>query len=425
MALKRKYGPPIPPKQDFVPPAPVAVLPSVDRIGAAIADLNPDAHYIPLPILSPAIRSSAVTVAHRCPAEFMWRYRYGLRMKGSYRTALSVGTAFHKMMEFLFKGLTREAAIGTLKHLVAQEEMRLLQATEAKTGLLPGGYDPAETIRKVGRDSLLARAMGLFVWDVVADKLGLEGMNTLSVERLIKLTLPQVRRPIVVKCDILLYDAPQRHVWFVDWKTTSQHPLDTATRYRYGIQAKLYRWGVQKWIDSGESPIWKRGGTDKPPRVIGALHIILQKPGIRLSGDDRDYTEHDHELKSGPRKGEIEKRREYVGEPRFENYVKRVDRWYRDRHAESAEDPPIICNWTRLADNRREGAELRGQLQYTGRLARTGIDLGTFYRVDSQCVSPAFGRCEFMPLCSVDPAAWAMTIGQAYEYDPEFIHEED
>ena len=91
-----------------------------------------------------------------------------------------------------------------------------------------------------------------------------------------------------------------------------------------------------------------------PPqtRLKAFMHIAVQKPTINMSQEDRDFTEHEHTLKSGPRKGQIEIRREYTGEPKWSNYLERVKSWmYGIREYENLslirkEDPPVNFSWT-------------------------------------------------------------------------------
>ena len=57
-------------------------------------------------------------------------------------------------------------------------------------------------------------------------------------------------------------------------------------------------------------------------------HVAVQKPTINFGSKDRDCDLIEHELKRGPRKGQIEIRRNYHGEPKYKNYLKRCEDWY-------------------------------------------------------------------------------------------------
>ena len=127
--------------------------------------------------------------------------------------------------------------------------------------------------------------------------------------------------------DLLLYHKEQNSIFIVDAKTTAANPEERLITCPIEFQTQHYMMVLKFAIENGYISAF----FDLPQdvKVGGMIHIAIQKPTIEFGMKDRDCEEYEHELTRGPRKGQIEIRRNYSGEPRFENYLRRCEDWYR------------------------------------------------------------------------------------------------
>jgi len=127
--------------------------------------------------------------------------------------------------------------------------------------------------------------------------------------------------------DTLLYHKEQNKIFIVDAKTTAGSPEERLITCPLEFQTQHYMMVLKLALEADLlQPIY-----DLPQNVGvgGMIHIAVQKPTIEFGMKDRDCEEYEHELTRGPRKGQIEIRKNYSGEPRFENYIRRCEDWYR------------------------------------------------------------------------------------------------
>lgn len=152
--------------------------------------------------------------------------------------------------------------------------------------------------------------------------------------------------------DRLVLDKRTGLVWIIDYKTTSLIPHQRATSCSYEFQTWHYLHGLYQELNTFQEKY----------RIGGFQHIIVQKPGIKMGRDDRPYGTYQHTLKSGPRKGQVEIRREYLSDvPDPDLYFERVFNWYtgQGEYADRAitnSDPqlaPILVATTRMEDLNR------------------------------------------------------------------------
>lgn len=134
------------------------------------------------------------------------------------------------------------------------------------------------------------------------------------------------RSPLIAQADLLLYHEKQNVILVLDAKTTS-HPtilyLSTV-----GILPQTWHYSYITHQLCQEGTLQKH--YDLPPNASfgGMLHWAIQKPTIRMSQSDRDYTIVEKTISRGPRKGEVEEKKEYFGDPTHENYLQRCHDWY-------------------------------------------------------------------------------------------------
>ena len=156
--------------------------------------------------------------------------------------------------------------------------------------------------------------------------------------------------PLIAQFDALLYHEEQNSLWVVDLKTCGESPTDRLQTCTIEYQTQHYIEIARLLVASGE--LQESFELPADVRVAGMAHIAVQKPTINFGLNDRDFQEEEHTLKSGPRKGQVEIRRKYLGEPRYENYVARCKRWYAGEgeyeHAkvDREENPPVNISYT-------------------------------------------------------------------------------
>jgi hypothetical protein len=304
----------------------------------------------------PNIRSSDFGLIRQCPFLYYLIRRLSLVPAISTSPALSQGTWFHK----------RASLTGSPPETVTMRMHKLLSESNHSIQL----FAKSVGLSRTQADELLAEEANNFHlgWALFEASSTLEISprigtltNFLSAPHIkilgheLKLALLEsqqkglvARRPLVAEVDILLFDSRTEQLWVLDFKTTSHYtttrlqtcPIEDQTVHYSHIVRSL----LPIIIETYSLPSTTKFG--------GMCHVAIQKPKLFLSGLDRDYTEEPHTLKSGPRKGQIEIRRTYRGEPLFSNYLRRCTRWlkgeseYLDLKPERNTHPPINISWT-------------------------------------------------------------------------------
>jgi len=248
---------------------------------------------------------------------------------------------------------------------------------------------------------LLAQAMA-DVWHETTRSASVDRMKVLAVEQHVRIKRNPLGQYIHGILDAVLDDG--EGLWIVDNKTTGKSPRIQSLGASFSLEVRLYR-----LLAEAAYPDRK---------ILGFIHNIIQKPTIRLSAEDRPFEEVSHTLKSGPRKGQVVTRKEFYGEPMYENYVERVRDWYvgRGRYAhlgpDRVENPALLESWTVLLEE-REPPELSVILTEVAKAGRANPDLNRYYRNCGSCVN-LFDTCEFLPLCGSHPATWKPLIQENY-----------
>jgi len=147
----------------------------------------------------------------------------------------------------------------------------------------------------------------------------------------IRLHMPKTHRAgnvmLTGMYDVLLYHEEQNVLFVVDAKTCSTSPEDRLVTCPLEFQTQHYMMVLKIALEN--NLLQSIYNLPDDVGVGGMLHIGIQKPTIDFGMKDRDFEEVQHVLSRGPRKGQTEVRRNYVGEPRFENYISRCNDWYR------------------------------------------------------------------------------------------------
>lgn len=281
----------------------------------------------------PPIRSSQAGVALSNPFQYLLQHRYCIRpteatyaegfiqREDSAGDPLLLGSVFHWCLEHA----ADDNWVAAAENLIPPDATR-------------GQIADVRKAITMARAVLQVPACGykepLLQW--------LERFKTIGRELFLEWSRNDV--PCAGILDRLIEDPRTGNIWIVDYKTTSRLPSERARTCSYEFQAWHYMHAVEQV--RGELP-------------AGIIHVIVQKPGIRIGREDRPYTEHLHTLRSGPRKGQQEVRREYLAEePDPDLYFERVARWYtgQGEYADRSiinSDPllaPILIHTTRTED---------------------------------------------------------------------------
>lgn len=360
-----------------------------------------------LAMRKPELHQSGVEDWWRCKRYFALRDRLGLRFKGTAPArAPWLGNLYHSYAQDYYLG--RDVQYTEARLLKQTEETRSeLEAQEDKDGMPESSRNSQTFYEQSVRDIQLAKAMILvFIATYPFDPTATE---VVLVEQKLTATIPGVPVPITGTIDLMLRDRASGEVWLVDHKTSSRNLLHRAESFSFEIQPAIYKILGEQYLKS----------VGIPPRcLVGFVHNCLKVPGIQFGRDDRDCTEVEHTLTRGPRKGEVEIRREYEGVPRFENFLKRVTDWYKSegRYASGSDtrtsDPTLLQSWVRF-DTGGIAPDDRAILAEVGRAYKVVPDPIRFYRQRTGCLAYQ-QRCPFLDLCKSHCRLWPLIVKEKY-----------
>lgn len=358
---------------------------------------------LPLPVVqSPRLRQSTIYDYRSCPRKFLLRHRCNLELKGKgSKRSLDVGTFFHELMASLYK--TDEKLMGqlTIDQLI---EERVLAAAES--------IESPELVRQeLNSRQALAEVMVDIYWDMFP--LDRSKFRLLEAEEVVRNEWAEGIP------DAVLEDTRNGNLWLVDHKTEGRDGMIRSAPLTFELQPRLYRMLLQEKLG-------------RP--IVGVLHNIIVKCPLEFGQNDRPFTEYDHVLTRGPRKGQTIRKKEYTSEePEYELYLNRVRDWYlaegeyeleRDKREAN---PMLLQSWTRFAGNPYIDEELGVEIEQVRRAAghmsscpmvgdpAVHEDWAMDYpRHDGSC--RAYNSlCEFIGLCTSDPATWPERVSQDFQ----------
>ena len=306
---------------------------------------------------TPSIRSSDYEGVLHCPFQYYLGRRLGLSPALRWSKALSRGSWFHRRLE-LYRDTPEVASIAMDKML--QDRLEELEEICKSIGIK--GESKDKVLDRERKDFWCA--LGWYETSMhlethqkvptVQEFLTQDHFQHLGSEVGIRLHLPKTHTlgkvSLTGMYDLLLYHKTQNVIFIVDAKTTAFSPEDRLMTCPLEFQTQHYMYTLQLALENNLlQPLY-----DLPEdvRVGGMIHIAVQKPTIEFGMKDRDCEEVEHTLQRGPRKGQVEIRRNYFGEPRFDNYIDRCNDWYRgqgeyEHNAEKwATSPPINYSLT-------------------------------------------------------------------------------
>ena len=317
----------------------------------------------------PAIRSSDYESVLHCPFQYYLSRRLGLVQSLRWSEALSRGSWFHKRFEYY--DLPADQAMKRMEEQYESREEELTKICHAR-GIK--GESKAQVLTREYEDMLCASGWyEACMHKFVNEKILLPHWEVLGTEIAAEYKHPEFGR-MLAQFDMLLYHKKQNSVWIVDLKTTASNPLERLQTCPIEFQTQHYM-HILKWLlgnfgeTGGESAMTRTFGIPRDARLGGMWHVAVQKPTISFGLRDRDFEEHNHEITRGPRKGMIELRKVYFGEPKIENYIKRCKHWYNgtgeyeDKKPERDTAPPVNISKTDSAT-----LDTRWTSEYTRRL---------------------------------------------------------
>lgn len=352
----------------------------------------------------PSCRSSAVKTMGVCRRRLFYAERLGLRRQNAWKSALEIGSIFHLLSACLRRGMTLEKSIAecTLRH-AKQKDATIRDA--GSLGILPNGQTIEQWVSKADEDFHKALAMAVtYFRKFPVDP---RRFKVLDVEKEIttRFDLPPALEPyreclgwpkggVVLRgvLDTVLEEVETGHLWIDDHKTTSDLPTQLMASMEYDIQVMVYR-----LLALAAYP---------ERRIVGFIHNVVQKPDITLCRLDRDKIVQRKVIAKGPRKGQEVEEVEYVGEPKFQNYMARMLAWYEEKGGDWQHPAvPMAQHEKRFLDNypTLDSLRLMAECWTLLQVPAGRINMVAHYpRVSNYytCNSGIFGGpCEYRELC--------------------------
>lgn len=338
----------------------------------------------------PSIRSSAVATYVECRRKYMLQERLGLKRKGSYASALGIGTWFHAIMAEFYRGCSPHVALGAAVRVYNETEEELRKHVNPMGFLVGTTKTLTETLSKMASDLQKAKVMALWLWE--REALNFDEYEVLDIERVVEINYDTIKQPIRVRFDAIVRRRGTNELFIHDFKSTSKKPVDQIDTYLFALQPKLYRMAcealisAEKWVDEEGEPL----------RLVGFKHILIRKPTIKLKAKQT-----------------------------FDAYLEEVRAWYADGMESKPDDPPLVKSSIRFTEPVMT-EELLMILREASRASGAGIDPSIYYRDPSGRACTAYNsRCPFLDLCSAPYVEWKDLIERLYRVEFRDLTDEE
>lgn len=343
------------------------------------------------------VHQSTVSCMHNCKRFGFYYYILGLVKKYQKPSlAISVGKLTHRLLEL--DGVEAEPE-KVVKKEVAQTQKEISKKIEV-------GEDIDGSLEKQAKINDEALSKALAIYDIYKKKFPTASkLETLGAELKLKTYIPSARCYIEGVVDRIVRNKENGDIWIRDFKTSGRAFDEIFTGYPHSIQCLIYRLLVRSYIKENNI----KG------RLVGFILDYIQTPQIKLGMKDRDYEDYKHTLKTGPRKGQVETRRKYFGDPKFSNYLNRVRRWYEDKFKDRDSDNPMRSVAIYFQDTPAEPMNLKRNLEDTARwLSEEPLPANFPRTLFGNCIQ--FGRvCPYAILCRNSVDNWKNIIETQYE----------
>jgi len=349
------------------------------------------------------VSQSSFSCGMKCERCYLYRYRWGLRPKvAQYTPSADLGTIYHWLKK---EGADGVEVVRKRVRSIQEKLMERIDAGEDLTG------DLARSAGEITNLFNKALVMAQIFWEKYPPN---PNLITLCREEAIECEITGL--PAKGRLDHIQMNGNTGVVWIRDEKSSSLSFAELCTGYEFSIQCRWYRLLAEAWLKRKKEKI-KKDATDigiglptARAEVSGFVLDYMMFPGIKFCDSDRDFTEEPHTFKSGKRKGETEISKKYFGEPKFENYLKRVKQWYIDNmDSDPIRSMAILFSEPTLPD------EMMPQIERIRRLYTADPVPSNFPRdiTRSHCV--AYRRvCPYYELCSADETIWPDIIERLF-----------
>lgn len=269
----------------------------------------------------PPIRSSDYDVALADPLRYFLTRRLGLRPFYKQSEALSRGSWFH----LAFESMWAPDPSSFYEKKIEERREELTESLRAARVQDPTVFLQNE--EKYAREAwahYLASCQTRLPWlddQTIIKKMKAPWMTPMVIDD--DILLSEDGFQIVIRPDLLLHHEQQNSLWIVDPKTTALSTSLRSASCPIEFQTQHYMFTLEKLVNMGYFK-----GLPSDVRIGGMLHIIIKKPTIHFSQKDRPYSEYEHTYSRGKLKGQVEFRREYIGEPSWDLYEARCRDWY-------------------------------------------------------------------------------------------------
>lgn len=287
----------------------------------------------------PPIRSGSYAAAAADPFHYYLVERLGLVPALHSSEVLSHGAWMHKCLELFAHDIVERARRFDLAVRARQKELsdycesfgilgdtkRLILDTEENRARHAWTWFEAAAdlcVRSQRQPDGGPLAYGFRAW------LGREQHQILGHELMLVHRHPRYSKTVLCgRIDLLLLHKPQNTLWVVDLKSTSSSTVARGQTCPFESQTSHYLLLLEALLNEGvlqdRWPQWINSET----KIGGMRHLLIRKPSIRLSGQDRPFTYDTSPLRSGPRKGQPRNEKIYHGDPSFDLYLERVRDW--------------------------------------------------------------------------------------------------
>jgi len=369
----------------------------------------------------PPIRASSFNVAIADPFQFYLQHRLGIVPAFLTSQALAHGTWFHKAAEFFDH--SAEVRRTMIDATLAQRE-REIRATCQVFNI----SDPVPFISIDRQDALNALTwFDAAIETRISRELGtlheylsrpywqtpiVHDTGEVAIEVTIVHNDPAFpRTPLVIQVDRFLYHTTQNTLWILDWKTCRESPLERLKHVELTFNTRHYSYVVMKAMENGF--LQQKLGLPENATFGGFIHAGIQKPTIRLSQNDRDFDLVTRTPTRGANAGTPIQEKVYHGEPRVENYLRRVKDWYHSTgdYAHQAldreQDPPVNLAFTRASfmDSDTK-AEYTAQLKYLYALSIAPAIPSSFARNGTIWSDPISAPTRYLPFHTSPVHLW-------------------
>lgn len=278
---------------------------------------------------TPAIRSSDYRLLVGNPLLYFLKRRLRIDRIYSWSEALSRGSWFHTCAELdtdLGAALPNEAYRDRFDTTLTKR-LAELRTMAGRLQVSPEGTDALLQRERVDAYTALG-------WYVGASRTALPSYPSFRawlnlprykiLGREVQIEYPFARNTTaLIQVDLLLLHAEKKVLYAVDYKTSSQSLVYRLSFCPTEFQTQFYTDVLRQALQSG---MLHSRFPDLPRDVTfaGIFHLAISKPNIKFGASDRHFTESQHTITRGPRKGVVETRRDYFGEPDPALFFRRV-----------------------------------------------------------------------------------------------------